>query len=134
MSLPPEGETGNGRFRSKPPAAGASHPRLDPTPEILYDLRELIRDARLIVNRGRDSFIGTEGRLDRHAADAIIIKVQELCGRLPSTFRDQYPDVNWVAIRGTRNRIGHNYRATDYRIVWNVLVDALPELVKKLDA
>lgn len=99
---------------------------------IMADLRELAEDARTIVAKGRDHFLGGEGRLERHAADGILIKVQELCDRLPQHVKSNHPDVQWSEIRGIRNRIGHNYRATDHRIVWVTLAQSVPALMDGL--
>ncbi len=119
-------------FSAQPPVEGGPKPKLDLTLEIVADLRVLGSDARLIVARGRESFLSPAGRLDRHAADAIILKVQELCSRLPDAFQDAHPDVPWQAIRGVRNRIGHNYRSTDYGVIWNTVAVSIPELVHTL--
>lgn len=83
---------------------------------------ELARDARAIADHGREQFLAeSEGRLLRHAADAIVVKFQELCDRLPQATRDRHPNVPWNEIRGTRNRLGHQYRGTDYRIIWTAI-------------
>ena len=119
------------RARSRP-GGDVQPPKIDLTAQVVDDLRELNDDARLIVDRGRDHFLGDSGRLVRHAADGIIVKVHELCDRLPQEFKDARPDVPWDEIRGTRNRIGHNYRTTDYQIIWNTLAEDVPALIAAL--
>jgi uncharacterized protein with HEPN domain len=96
---------------------------------MIDDLEALAADAVSIVANGRAAFLSAEGAMYRHAADGILIKVQELCDRFPASFRAERPDVPWKAIRGTRNRISHNYRATDYSIIWETLEHGLPELI-----
>ncbi|CAN5266331.1 hypothetical protein BH11ACT3_BH11ACT3_20500 [soil metagenome] len=124
--------TDGSRFRSKSEASAPTDPKVDPTTHILTDLRSLSKDAQQIGRLGREHFLGVDGMLARHAADGILIKVQELCDRLPESFRAAKPEVNWAAIRGTRNRLSHNYRATDHRIVWETITVGLPDLIAQI--
>jgi uncharacterized protein with HEPN domain len=121
-----------GRFRSKERGEEPPRPKIDPTPQLIDDLVALAADAARIVAVGRDQFLGSEGAIYRHAADGILVKVQELCDRFPASFRTARQDVPWQAIRGTRNRIGHNYRATDYSIIWETLEHGLPDLIRSI--
>ena len=123
------------RFRSWPrPQSDPSAPRIDLTDQILGDLRQLAHDCGLVAARGREHFLGPDGSVERHAADGIVMNVQELCDRLPAAFRAAHPEVPWDQVRGMRNRAGHDYRATDYRIVWNVLEHGIPDLVRQVNA
>ncbi|MDM4764320.1 DUF86 domain-containing protein [Galbitalea sp. SE-J8] len=122
-----------GRFRARPSADPASAPpKWDVERDIVAELVDLARDASEIVALGRDAFLGDGGRLLRHAADGIVMNVQELCDRLPETYRETHPEVPWNDIRGMRNRLGHNYRATDHRLVWRVLDVSIPDLIASL--
>ncbi len=121
-----------GRFRSKPSREENLTPKFDPIPQLIEDLQALGADAASIVANGRDSFLRSDGAIYRHAADGILVKVQELCDRFPSSFRAERPAVPWRAIRGTRNRIGPNYRATDYSIIWQTLERGLPDLIRSI--
>jgi uncharacterized protein with HEPN domain len=104
--------------------------KIDPTLDIVRDMIELAADARTITTLGRDHFFAEdEGRLHRHAADAIVGKFQELCERLPQATRDRHPRVPWKEIRGTRNRLGHHYRGTDYRVIWTAIERDIIEAV-----
>src|SRR3990170_795363 len=115
-------EPARGRFTAKPGGeADVESPKLDPTPEIIESMLELATDAQSILERGREHFDSESGRLERHAADAILIKFHELCDCLPDQVKDRHRDVPWDQIRGMRNLLGHHYLATDYRIVWNAL-------------
>jgi uncharacterized protein with HEPN domain len=45
-----------------------------------------------------------------------------------------YPDTEWRAMRGMRNRIAHGYYDINLDVVWETVASALPELVKQLRA
>jgi uncharacterized protein with HEPN domain len=100
---------------------------------VIDELRALAADAASIVTNGRTSFLSPDGAIYRHAADGILVKVQEVCDRFPASFRAERPDVPWQAIRGTKNRITHNYRATDYSIIWQTLEHGLPDLIRSIE-
>ena len=61
-------------------------------------------------------------------------QIGELVGRLSEDFTNTNTHVPWRKIRGMRNRIVHDYEGIQLNIVWDVLEDFLPELVKNIDS
>lgn len=121
------------RFRAvRPQDAGEVQPKLSVTAELILHMEELIADSSDIVDAGLNHFLSREGTLSRHAADAIVIKFHDLADRMPPAVQDRHPEVPWADLRGMRNRLGHNYRQTDYRIVWVALTRDLPEITARL--
>ncbi|PPF76601.1 hypothetical protein C5B96_16495 [Subtercola sp. Z020] len=121
------------RFSARParePEGASSRP--DTTPGTIEAMLELAADAAMVVSGGWEFFDSADGRLSRHAADAIVIKFHELCDRLSPEVRDRHPTVPWEQIRGMRNRLGHQYQSSDHRIVWNTLRTELPAVVEQL--
>lgn len=105
----------------------------DPTQDIVRAMIELSRDATTITEAGREHFFAEpDGRLMRHAADAIVVKFHELCERLPESTRAKHPAVPWQDIRGIRNRLSHHYRETDYRIIWATITRDLVDVVEDM--
>ncbi|MDP8240445.1 MAG: DUF86 domain-containing protein [Candidatus Hatepunaea meridiana] len=47
--------------------------------------------------------------------------------------RQAYPNIPWSDIVGMRHRIVHDYLNINFKIVWTVATDELPELVKELE-
>lgn len=76
------------------------------------------------------SFIEDERTLDAVIRNFEIIG--EASNRLPEEIREQHTSVDWHRVRGFRNRIVHDYMGIDYAIVWNVITDFLPTLVKQV--
>jgi len=60
-------------------------------------------------------------------------QIGELVGRLNDAFLEANDIVPWHKIRGMRNRIAHDYEGIQLNIVWDVLEDFLPELIKSID-
>jgi len=75
---------------------------------------------------------------DRKTYSAVIREfeiVGEAVGKLPESFRQRRPDVEWQDIKDFRNLLSHEYFGVDLEIVWNVIEDDLPVLmdaVKKI--
>ena len=60
-------------------------------------------------------------------------QIGELAGRLDDEFLKENDLIPWRKIRGMRNRIAHDYEGIQLNIVWDVLVDFLPELIENID-
>ncbi len=51
--------------------------------------------------------------------------------QVPDSFRRQYPEVEWRAISGMRDRLIHAPFGADYQIVWDVVTNKVPILAQK---
>jgi len=60
-------------------------------------------------------------------------QIGELVSRLEAEFTDSNDNIPWRKIKGMRNRIVHDYEGIRLNIVWDVLVDFLPELIKSIN-
>ena len=47
-------------------------------------------------------------------------------------FRSAHPEIPWQAIMGTRHRLVHEYMRVNLEIVWKVVEQHLPELLRLL--
>jgi len=72
---------------------------------------------------------------DNKTIDAVVRNFEiigEATNRLPKEFKENFPEIEWVRLRGFRNRIVHHYFGIDYSIVWKIKETYLPELLNKL--
>jgi len=60
--------------------------------------------------------------------------IGEAANRLPDDFKYNNASIDWVRIRGFRNRIVRDYFGIDYSIVWQIKEAYLPELIRQLSA
>jgi len=58
--------------------------------------------------------------------------IGEAAGRVPQDVWNQYPEIPWKEIVGTRNRLAHGYDAVDMRVLWDILTLDLPPLIEQL--
>jgi uncharacterized protein with HEPN domain len=60
--------------------------------------------------------------------------IGEATKNIPDGLRDEYPQIQWRAIAGLRDRLIHGYFGIDYDIVWDVLRNHIPILAATIEA
>ncbi|MBZ0302019.1 MAG: DUF86 domain-containing protein [Anaerolineae bacterium] len=69
--------------------------------------------------------------------DAVIRRLQvmaEMCLRLSDEVQAAYPEVGWQHIRNFRNRLVHEYLDVDIDLIWTIVQQSLPSLLKAIEA
>lgn len=61
-----------------------------------------------------------------------LIQISENSNRLSNQFKENYDHVPWVAIKGLRNRVVHDYGHVDLSIIYITVKTDLPSLYKSL--
>lgn len=99
---------------------------------ILSDIHRFGITADRVVARGRDRFFDPADDDQRRIARSLAVDLSTAADRLPESFRDAHPDINWRGVRGLRNVIAHDYQATDDALLWEVLASRIPEILRLL--
>jgi len=58
--------------------------------------------------------------------------VGEAAARVSTAARDQYPHIAWPQIVALRNRLIHGYDEVDCDIMWQIIEQDLPILIREL--
>ena len=69
---------------------------------------------------------------DSKTIDAVIRNFEiigEAANRIPDSYKEEHPQIDWHRIRGFRNRIVHDYFGIDYGIVWQIKESFLPQML-----
>jgi len=108
--------------------------RLDPNDAAyLWDMREAAREAMDFIQGVAYQQFVTDRRL-RLAVERALEIIGEAARRVSNAFQQAHPELPWRQIIGQRNVLAHNYGDIDPGMVWAVVTQRLPELVRQLDA
>ncbi|MDP2210016.1 MAG: DUF86 domain-containing protein [Bacteroidota bacterium] len=58
--------------------------------------------------------------------------IGEATKKLSSEIKTKYPDVEWKAIAGTRDKLIHDYFGVDFELVWDIVTTKIPILKKQI--
>ncbi len=97
----------------------------------LNDIIEAIGKIETFV-KGMDlgSFSGDIKTIDAVMKNFIVIG--EAIKNLPPETRTDHPEIPWHQINGMRNKMIHEYFGVDEKVVWQAIIDDLPELKKQI--
>jgi uncharacterized protein with HEPN domain len=98
----------------------------------LYDILESSRVAlEYVGGKSREEFTK-----DAILQDAVVRRLEiigEAAGRVSTATQKKFPKLPWQAMKGTRNRVIHEYDSIELDIIWDIIQLDLPLLVSELE-
>ncbi len=97
-------------------------------------LRHILDETEYLISTSRSldkSYFLEDETLKRAFVRSLEI-MGEAVKQLPTSFRDNYPEIEWRKIAGMRDRLIHNYFGVDYEIVWDAVITEVPRLNAKV--
>ena len=98
------------------------------------DYRLFIEDISECIDK-IEEFVGNmdfdEFVRDDKTASAVIRKLEiigEASKNIPKRIREKYKELPWSDMARMRDKITHGYFGINYKIVWNVIKERLPEI------
>jgi len=72
---------------------------------------------------------------DDEKFDAVLRNLEiigEAVKHIPDELKEKYPDVKWRKITGFRDVVAHNYFGVSDEIVWDIVQNQIPPLLKQV--
>jgi uncharacterized protein with HEPN domain len=95
-----------------------------------------IRDEARYLARCSVGLSGEHFARDETLKRAFVRSIEvigEAAKQLPSEFRAEHPDIEWRAIAGMRDKLVHDYLGIDYDIVWDVVTNKVPAVLRQVE-
>lgn len=97
--------------------------------DILVACRKVMR---YISGLDKDTFLRDERTYDAVLRNLEVIG--EAVKGIPDDVRARLPGIEWRKIAGLRDVIAHGYFGVDNEILWNIVIEKVPELLSKLES
>ena len=85
-----------------------------------------------IISKGitKEEFLNDE-TLKRAVVRSLEI-IGEATKKIPADFKIKWNKVKWKEMAGMRDRLIHDYMGVNYSIVWDVIINKIPELCQQV--
>lgn len=102
------------------------------TDVLLEDIRECLdKILRYTQDMDEEAFLKNDLVIDAVLRNIEVIG--EAASKLPKSFADAHPGIEWNKMVGMRNRLIHGYFGTSLKLVWQTIQTSMPELREKLN-
>lgn len=100
-----------------------------------YYIRKIVTDLRFLIAHTQE-LTRENMEEDEVLSDCImfrLVQISENSVRLTEEFKRRYSEIPWMAIKGLRNRIVHEYGEVDLSIVYDTVKNDVPFLLERLE-
>jgi uncharacterized protein with HEPN domain len=99
-------------------------------------LRQILAHAQeaVTIAEGRTRNDLDLDRLLNLALTRLVEIIGEAANRVPENVQVRYPQLPWLEMIGARNRLIHGYDSVDFDILWAIITDDLPGLIRQLES
>jgi len=100
--------------------------------EYLKHIRDESGYILSITSKGitKEEFLNDE-TLKRAVTRSLEI-IGEATKKIPADFKIKWNNVKWKEMAGMRDRLIHDYIGVNYSIVWDVIINKIPELCEQI--
>jgi uncharacterized protein with HEPN domain len=88
--------------------------------------------TRFTAGMAREEFFADDRTF--HAVTHCLLIVDEAAKQIPDDVRQQMPGIEWRNIAGMRDFLAHVYFEINDKIIWDVIQNKAPELLRAIEA
>ncbi len=105
------------------------------SPSALDYLRHIRDEARYLVDhvRGTDRADFLQDETMRRAFVRSLEIIGEATKKVPENIKTKYPEIEWRAMTGMRDKLIHDYFGVDYELVWDVALEKIPAMLARIE-
>ncbi|MDP3927619.1 MAG: DUF86 domain-containing protein [Bacteroidota bacterium] len=97
-------------------------------------LRHIHDECIFIINSTKD--IEYDMFLENEILKRAIVRSLEIIGeatkKIPADIKVKWNTIQWKNIAGMRDRLIHDYIGVNYMIVWDVVINKIPDMYKQI--
>lgn len=75
-----------------------------------------------------EEFLWHEDQLNFNASVTLLIAIGEETKNIDDDLKNEFPEFNWKAVAGMRDKMAHSYRGIDPEITFDIIKKSLPEM------
>jgi len=95
-----------------------------------------IRDESFYILSITSKGITKEEFLNDETLKRAVVRSLEIIGeatkKIPADYKIKWKNVIWKEMAGMRDRLIHDYMGVNYSIVWDVIINKIPELCEQI--
>lgn len=99
--------------------------------DYLEDILDAMQKAQAMLEDVTFEEFETDYQINFAVVRALEI-VGEATKRLPTSLREQYPEIPWMDMEGMRDRIIHGYDTVNLHLVWDTVKNRIPDVKPKI--
>ena len=97
-------------------------------------LKHIADECSYIISVSQN--LSKEALLDDETLKRAVVRSLEIIGeaskKIPADFKVKWNSISWKNMAGMRDRLIHDYIGVNYSIVWDVVINKIPELNKQI--
>jgi len=99
--------------------------------DVLQHIVDYCNEINSTIERfGNDYEIFSKDSVYRNAVALCVLQIGELTTKFTEDFKNIYNGIPWNQIKALRNVVAHNYGKIDKEILWETILNDIPQLQK----